>query len=285
MNLWQRYRTVTLACLLVLLSLVLLTLSAGRERDLSSPEKVALEILAPVQKVVMGAVDAVADIGRRYLFLIETAEENARLRSDLSKLRQEMVLYQEAHLANQRLRKLLGFKERTDLPLAAAEVVGLDPSGWFNTVILDKGESDGVLRGMAVVNADGVVGRIVEVGYHYSKVLLIIDRNSAVDALIQRSRARGILSGGPDGRCRLEFVLRNADVKEGDLVITSGLTGAFPKGMILGRVASLERDDDGQGMFQRVNVQPAVDFDRLEEVLVVLKPNTLFSELSGGGKR
>lgn len=282
MNLWQRYRTLIIACLLVLLSLVGLTLSAGRERPLSGPEKVLLEILAPAQKAVMGAIEAVTGLGRRYVFLLDTEEENIQLRQDLSHLRQQLVLYQEAHLANQRLRRLLEFKERTDLPMVAAEVVGLDPSGWFSTVILDKGEKDGLKWGMAVLNADGVVGRIVEVGYHHSKVLLVIDRNFSVDALVQRSRARGILSGGPKGVCHLQFVNRNADVKDGDLIVTSGLTGAFPKGIILGRVSAVDPAESDRGLFQMLEVVPAVDFDRLEEVLIVLKPNQIFSGLDNG---
>lgn len=281
MSPWRRYRIFILAFLLVLLSLVLLTLSAGRERDLSSPEKIALDILAPVQKAIMSVVDGVAWVGRRYFFLVETAEENETLRREVSRLRRDMVEMRESHLANTRLRRLLEFKEATDTPMLAAEVVGLDPTAWFRTVILDKGTGDGVARGMAVVHNDGVVGRIVEVSRRHAKVLLIIDRNSSVDAVVQRSRTRGIFAGTPDGTCLLKFVVHNADVAEGDMILTSGLTGTFPKGLILGRVRRIDKRDD-QTIFKQVTVSPAVDFDRLEEVLIVLEPGDLLNELTHG---
>lgn len=281
MNPWRRYRIFILAFLLVLVSLVLLTLTAGRERDLSSPEKIALDILAPVQKGIMAVVDSISWVGRRYIFLMDAAEENDNLRREMSRLRKEMVLYRESHLANQRLRKLLELKDQSDTPLLAAEVVGWDPTGWFKTVIIDKGTADGLRRGMAVVHTEGVVGRIVETTPNNSKVLLIIDRNSSVDALVQRSRTRGIMSGQPDGTCRLNYVVHNSDVSEGDLVVTSGLTGTFPKGEILGRVEKIEQSDD-QTIFKKVILQPMVDFDRLEEVLIVLIPNDQLDEFSRG---
>jgi len=271
---------VTLALLLLLLTLVILTLSVGRERRLTRVEKAVIYVLAPAQKVVMRAVDSVSGLVHRYFFLIDTAEENARLRAELSRLNQELVLYRESHLANRRLRRMLEFKEGQTLSLVAAEVIALDPSGWFKTILVDKGSQDGITAGMAVVNADGVIGRIIDVSYRHSKVLLLIDRSSAVDALIQRSRAKGILKGSPEGVCRLEFVIRNADVQEGDTVITSGLAGAFPKGLLLGRVGQVERAAGSDGLFQKIVVEPAVDFERLEEVLIALRPNPFLSEKS-----
>ena len=273
MNVWHRYRTLTLALLLVLASLVILAVSMDRSRQLTPPERFAVEILSPIQKGILNVINGIGDVGRRYIFLTETAEENIRLRSELSDLKTKMVLFQESHLANQRLRLLLEFKEQSSLNMTAAEVVSLDPSGWFRTVIVDKGTSHGVTPGMAVVTSDGIVGRTVEVGPNHSKVLLLVDRTSSIDALIQRSRARGILKGSPSGKCLLEFVIRNADVKEGDQVITSGLASAFPKGMVLGEVTKVELAAEGQGMFQTIEVSPSVDLDRLEEVLLVLTPN------------
>lgn len=281
MNLWQRYRSLTLAGLFVLITLVILTLSVGRERELSAPEKVVLEILAPAQKAMVRFVVFFIDLGRRYVFLAETAKENLHLQAELARVKQEMVLYQQAYLANKRLRYLLEFKEHSELPMVAAEVVAFDPSGWFKTIMVDKGSADGVGPGMAVVNADGVVGRTIEVSYHHSLVLLLIDRSSGVDALVQRSRDRGILKGGVEGVCRLEFVVRNADVMTGDMVVTSGLAGAFPKGLILGQVSRIETKPGGQGMFQVIEVAPAVDFDRLEEVLIILKENPFLREFAG----
>jgi len=281
LNLWQRYRSLTLAGLLVLITLVILTLSVGRERELTAPEKLVLEILAPAQKAVVRFVGVFIETGRRYVFLAETAQENLRLRTELARVKQEMVLYQQAYLANKRLRYLLEFKERSELPTVAAEVIAFDPSGWFKTIMVDKGSAEGVGRGMAVANADGVIGRIIEVSYHHSLILLLIDRSSGVDALVLRSRDRGILKGGVGGVCRLEFVVRNADVIAGDMIVTSGLAGTFPKGLILGQVSRIEMEPGGQGMFQAIEVAPAVDFDRLEEVLIVIQENPFLSEFAG----
>ncbi len=273
MNVWHRYRTLTLALLLVLASLVILAVSIDKSRQLTPPERLAIEIFSPVQKGILSVINGIGDIGRKYIFLTETSEENTRLRGELTDLKSKMVLFQESHLANQRLRRLLEFKEQSTLNMTAAEVVSLDPSGWFMTIIVDKGTDHGVTQGMAAVTSEGIVGRTVEVGPSHSKVLLLTDRTSSIDALIQRSRARGILKGSPSGKCLLEFVIRNADVKVGDLVITSGLAAAFPKGFLLGDVTKVELAAEGQGMFQTIEVAPSVDLDRLEEVLLVLTPN------------
>jgi rod shape-determining protein MreC len=254
----------------------------GRERDLTVPEKVTIEVLAPVQKAIWRTFVFFIDLGRRYIFLVETAEENVRLRDELAQLKQRMVLYQQDHLANQRLRGLLDFKERSELTMIAAEVVASDPLGWFKTVMVDKGSSDGVGRGMAVVDADGVVGRTIEVSYGHCLVLLLNDRSSGVDALVLRSRDRGILKGSPEGVCRLDFVIRNVEVFPGDTIVTSGLAGVFPKGLILGRVSQIRQNPGKGGMFQSIEVEPAVDFDRLEEVLIILKENPFIAEGQGG---
>ena len=277
MNVWHRYRTLTFALLLVLASLVILAVSVDRSRGMTRPEMFIVELIAPIQKGILNVINGIGDFGRKYILLTETADENIRLRQELTELKSTMVLFQESYQANQRLRRILEFKERSRLSMAAAEVVGLDPSGWFRTIIVDKGSNQGVGRGMAVVTSEGIVGRTIEVGPNHSKVLLLLDRTSSIDALIQRSRARGVLKGSPSGKCNLEFVIRNADVKAGDLVISSGLAGAFPKGFILGSVTKVELATEGQGMFQNIEVAPAVDFDRLEEVLLVLSPNPFVS--------
>ena len=156
-------------------------------------------------------------------------------------------------------------------PLIAAEVVGKDPSPWFQSILLDKGLADGVDKGLPVIDPVGVVGIVVEATDHFSKVMLITDPNSAVDALIQKSRARGIIKGGASGYCLLNFVLRKHDVKVGDTVVSSGMDGIFPKGLPIGKVASIVKQD--AGIFQDVTVTPFVDFERLEEVLVVPLPD------------
>ena len=147
----------------------------------------------------------------------------------------------EALATNTRLRKLLDFKESTDLPMLAARIVGKDPSLWFRTVVVDRGSSDGVIKGMPVVNGDGVVGQIFTVSPNYAKVLLAIAPSSAIDVLLQKSRVRGILKGTGSLTYKLDYVLKTVDVQEGDHVVTAGYGGLFPTGMPVGVVSKVVR--------------------------------------------
>jgi rod shape-determining protein MreC len=233
-------------------------------------ESLVVGIISPAQKVVRGIIGGVGGVWRGYFHLVGLEGENEDLKRELQELKLQMNKYREADLANKRLRALLNFKTSIPTPLLPAEVVAFDPSGWFQTILIDKGENDGVIRDMAVVSADGLVGRVIGVSGRHAKVLLILDGNSAVDALIQRSRARGILVGLGRNRCLLNYVQRNEDVQVGDPVISSGMGGVFPKGILLGMVQEVVRGNSG--LFQTVEVKPAVDFSRLEEVMVVVQP-------------
>ena len=155
--------------------------------------------------------------------------------------------------------KELKFKKNIDERVLAAEVIAKDPSPWFKTVLIDKGNHDGVEKGMAVVIPEGIAGQTTEVSAHYSKVLLIIDHNSAVDALVQRDRARGIIKGGSAGQCLFKYVLRKHDVVVDDIVVSSGLDGVFPKGLPVGYVSGVIKPKSG--IFQEVTVTPYVDFE------------------------
>jgi rod shape-determining protein MreC len=175
--------------------------------------------------------------------------------------------------AHERLQGLLEFKQSADRPVLAAQVIGLDPSGWFKSVIIDKGTNAGLNTDMPVVSATGVVGRIVSASRNYAKVLLIIDQNSAVDCLIQRSRERGMVKGISLENCKLDYMVKSSDVDAGDMVVTSGLGGVFPKGIPVGRVLSV--NDISGKLFREIKVKPTVDFSKLEEVLVILKEGRL----------
>jgi rod shape-determining protein MreC len=265
----RQLRNILVCILFFLVALSLISAKLHAQQGLSFVEAMMVELTAPVEKGVRLVVNTVGDVWRGYFRLVRVQRENQQLKEEIQELRRELNLYREAARANQRLRDLLNFRESAaSMPLLPAEVVAFDPSGWFKTVLIDKGQRDGLGRDMAVVSAAGVVGRLIGVTSHYAKVLLILDRNSSVDALIQRSRSRGILVGLGDGRCSLRYVQRNDDVKVGDQVITSGMGGVFPKGILLGQVERVQRGD--AGLFQTVDVTPVVDFSRLEEVLVVL---------------
>ena len=269
--------------LIFLLAFSLISANLHSRENMSFFESLVVGISAPVQKVVWGIIGGVGSVWRGYFYLVGLEKENKDLKRELQELKLQMNRYREADLANERLRALLNFKKSIATPLLPAQLVAFDPSGWFQTILIDKGRNDGVVLDMAVVSAEGLVGRVIGVGNHHAKVLLILDGNSAVDAYIQRSRARGVLVGLGRELCLLKYVQRNEDVQVGDKVISSGMGGVFPKGLLVGTVQEVVRGSSG--LFQRVEVEPAVNFSRLEEVLVVIQPPPEQPAIAGSQKR
>ena len=249
-------------------NIILLSVFNRRYISYYRPGRIAVSVIAPFQKASSKSIRFLRDIWRHYFFLVHVAEENDALRKALDKSFEKNIRYKEIQLSNSRLRSLLDFKKTMTDPVLSAEVIGTDPSPWFKTVLIDKGKEDGVRRGMAVVVPKGIAGQITEVSSHYSKVLLIIDPNSAVDALVQNDRSRGIIKGDAAGALIFKYVLRKHDISVGDIVVSSGLDGVFPKGLVLGQVSDVFKPK--AGIFQEVTVRPYVDFEKLEEVLVVL---------------
>jgi len=255
----------------VLIAANIIALSVSSRYYLSfGSGRVALSLVAPFQAVVTRSVRFGRDLWHHYFFLVSAAKEIDDYKTALRFAQQKNNRLHELKLTNVRLRSLLNFQKTVISRVLAAEVIGKDPSPWYKTVIIDKGKDDGVAQGMAVVIPEGIAGQVMDVSDKYSKVLLIIDPNSAVDALVQRTRARGIVKGESSGRCLFKYVLRKYDVGVGDKVVSSGLDGIYPKGLAVGHVSRVIRRT--AGIFQEVTVTPFVDFEKLEEVLVVLNP-------------
>jgi len=253
---------------LITVNVILLSITS-KSRSTLGGGRVGLSFVAPFQELVTRSVRFTRGVWRHYFFLASAAQENDILKKMLNESIEKNNQWHEIELANTRLRNLLNFQKEPNNRVVAAEVIGKDPSGWFKTVIIDKGKAEGLQKGLPVVLPQGIVGQVIEVSSHYSKVMLVIDRNSAVDALVQRSRARGIIKGASADQCRFEFVLRKHDVQIGDTVISSGLDGVYPKGLRIGRVSDLsERKSD---IFYDITVAPFVDYETLEEVLVILR--------------
>jgi len=254
---------------IVLIAVNIIVLSVSSRRYTTSGlSRIAISFISPFQELVTRTMRFTRDIWHQYFYLVSVTRQNQILGTQLNQALEVNNQWRETELANARLRNLLGF-EKTIAELAvAAEVIGKDPSAWFKTVIIDKGRADGLTKSLPVVMPQGIAGQVIEVSNHYSKVMLVIDRNSAVDALVQRTRARGVIKGDSTDRCRLEFVLRKNDVRVGDTVVSSGLDGVYPKGLRIGFVSEvIEHDAD---IFHEVIVTPFVDFEKLEEVLVAL---------------
>jgi len=258
--------------------LLFLMFSHGEKSGYWNPlEQVAVEITAPFQKFISSTVVATGNIWFKYFDLINSHKQNLELRDEIYSLKVENYLYRERLAAYQRLQKLLPFRETTDKPVIAARVVGWDPSGLFKSVIIDKGKNSGLTINMPVVNADGVVGRLVSVSADYSKVLLLIDQNSAVDCVVERSRDRGMVKGLSSKtivyESSLDYVPKTGDIIVGDTVITSGLGGVFPKGVPVGQVVDIKAPSDE--IFMDIKIMPSVNFSKLEEVLVILTEDPL----------
>ncbi len=251
----------------VTLSILSLSLSSREPYPAYGPGRFAITLVSPFQKVVMGTTRFLRNIWEHYFFLISVAEDNERLRQELRQAKAMNHQFKETTLMNERLRQMLGLAQEMQEEVLAARVVGKDPSPWFQTVMVDKGSAEGVVKGQPVVNPEGIVGIVTEATAHFAKVMLLTDPNSAVDAVVQHSRARGIVKGGAAGHCVFNFVLRKHSVAEGDTVVSSGMDGVFPKGLPVGEVASIIKHE--AGIFQDVTLTPYVDFERLEKVLIV----------------
>jgi len=262
-------KMVLIVGVIVLIAVNIIVLSVNSRRYTSfGLERVAISFISPFQELVTRTIRFTQDVWYHYFALVTIAKENNVLISQLNQASEKSNLWQETELANTRLRNLLDFQKNITQLAVAAEVIAKDPSAWFKTVIIDKGQADGLTKGLPVVMPQGIVGQVIEVANHYSKVMLILDRNSAVDGLVQRTRARGVLKGESTDQLHLAYVLRKKDVQIGDIVVSSGLDGIYPKGLRIGLVSEvIEHEAD---IFHEVTISPFVDFEQLEEVLVVL---------------
>lgn len=262
-----------LICLLITAAIVIVRFSDG-STDTLNTGGFMLELGGTIEHGVNSSATAIEDFWRGYFFLVNTKEENNALRNTVDTLKGSITRLREAQIANQRLTRLLNFKESSPLPIKGFRVIALDPEEWFKTIVISGGRSDGLKPGMPVATAAGVVGRIIETSPHYSKVLLMLDYNSSVDALIQRTRVRGVLSGRSRQTCRLKYLLKSEDVVQGDILVTSGFAGVFPKGLKLGTVSRVRKIQ--HDLFLEIEVNPAVNFNKLEEVLVILRKDNRF---------
>lgn len=232
-------------------------------------ETVTFGVFAEIQRTASAIIAGARSVWGGYIALRHVRGENEALRRQVSEL--QVTLQGQRALAerSRQLLQLLELRDRSNLMTTAAEVIAAGASPDFRTLTIDKGTGDGLRPDMAVIAPAGVVGRVIMPSARAAKVQLLIDRNAAAGAMIERSRAQGVIVGVGDQALRFEYVAETADVKVGDVVVTSGIDGIYPKGFVVGQVESVER---GGGAYKIIRVRPAVDFSALEEVLVVLTP-------------
>ena len=232
-------------------------------------ESVTFGIFSEVQRGLSGGFLGIRSVWTGYIGLRHVKAENDALKRDLAAAR---VVVQEQRALVDRTRgleNLLGLRQQLKLNTVAAEIIGAAAAPDFRTLTIDKGTRDGVRADMSVIAPAGVVGRLVVPSLRSAKVQLLIDRNAAAGAIIERTRAQGVVVGAGDDRLRMEYVSDVFDIVVGDIVVTSGIDGIYPKGFVIGQVESIERSG---GSYKRITIKPAVDFRSLEEVLVVLTP-------------
>jgi len=263
----KRKNSFLLLMLLLVFVFVLFSYQLKRSQNPGLLRKVVLEVTSVMGSTVDHTLSAIKGSWHRYLFLYGLADKNKQLQEVNARLVREVMEYQEAHLENIRLHRLLAFKEQHKHSTISARVIRRDLSGIMKTLMIDCGENDGIRKGQLAVVDVGVVGRVIETTWHAARVLILTDENSNIDALAQSTRTYGILQGTGKGSCYLKRVVKTETVNQGDIILTSGLAGEGPKGLALGVVRSVEHNKTS--MFLDIEVVPFVDFRKLEEVLVI----------------
>ena len=268
--LFKRYRRFLFVSALLLYPLVAFLVSGRRGREPNFIDRAVIAVTSPLQSGLNSVIDAVVGTVHHYVDLRGVREENDALRLENMQLRAAVQLLGEARAENERLKQLLAYAEKVPGPKIPARVVGVNPVAKLLSVRISSGERQGVAQGMSVVTPDGIVGQVIRTTGGYADVALVTDPQSRVGVRVQRSRARGTAAGTGSGPLKLENMLRTEDVENGDLIITSGTDAVYPPGLVVGRVANLEKKE--HGMFQAADILPAVDTTKLEEVLVVASP-------------
>lgn len=268
-----RNRPLMITIIMVIILLVLLIMTAGDD-NMSGTESVVGSILSPVQSGIYSATGSIANFFSRMFSGKDLEMENLSLEAKVAELEGQLLDYNELKQENERLSALLNFDTATkEFEFVTAKVIGKTPGHWFNVFIINVGLSDGIKVDMPIVTGDGLVGRVVATSSNWSRVMTAIDLSGGVSGIVERTRDKGMLSGTissgdeVDAMLTMSYLPLNADLVPGDTVITSGLAGVFPKGIKIGEIIEVSRSDDG--MKNEAIVSPWVDFDHLEEVMVL----------------
>lgn len=274
--------------LIIIIFIGLLTvINITKERtEFSNIEKIILDFTAPLQVGWSSITGHIDSLWQGAMILNNLKAEHQLLAENVRELRQQSREYQEMKLENERLRDLLSFKEKFAYQTVGAEVIGRNMSNWDNFLVINKGLNDGIDRGMAVITKNGLIGQTMMVTNNTAQVLLILDENSTVSGIVQETRENGMVEGQGKRSSFLQMqrLPRDAKVKAGDHIFSSGLGGVFPKGIFVGRVEKILTDP--YDIAKKAIIVPAENFNKIEEVLVVvnnkpLKPLTSMGERKG----
>ncbi len=265
----KEYRFYILLFLFLLIPIIAIDTTTRSPREYRIYDRVILTVTSPIQKTISWSLDQIVSSFQNYIYLWHLRQDNLTLLEENRKLLNVIAEQREIQQENIRLRKLLNFQETFHLETLLARVIAKDISTEFRAIRINRGEASGLKKDMAVVTHEGFVGRILRTTQNTSDVLTILDLYSAIDAIDERSRARGVIEGLTDEACQMRFTLRTDDIQSGDILISSGLGGLLPKGIPIGTVAKVNRKTFG--ISQDIEVHPSVDFSKLEEVLIITR--------------
>jgi rod shape-determining protein MreC len=230
-------------------------------------QRVVMEVVSPMQKGIADSQKSLSSLWENYISIVDTSKDNVLLKKKISRLESDLFSMEEIRQENLRLKRLLNYSSEISEQRVLAQVVGWDSANEFKVIRLNKGSKDGIQVMSPVITDQGLVGYIYRVTENYSDVLTILDQNNRVDVLVERTRTHGIVEGVHNFKCALKYVMRNELIEVGDKLITAGVGGVYPKGIKVGMITDIEKENFG--MTLAVEVAPSVDFDKLEEVLVI----------------
>lgn len=270
-NLLARHRNVTILVVVLFAEIVGLAVQVKRTADTDSSRLIrvwTVTAVTPLEESFVSLQQGISNTWHNYFYLRGVRARNRQLQDEIEQLRLQQVRLAEDAGQARRLQRLLGFKEQFIAKTLPAQVIGSSGSDMSRVVYLDKGAGDGIRQDMAVITADGIVGKILRVFPTSSQVLLINDPSSGVGAILEKSRLQGVIKGTPNGEVVLEKMMSDERVEAGDKLLTSGGDQIFPKGLPIGTVKSVSAGND---IFLKVRIRPAAQLDKLEEVLVIIQ--------------
>jgi rod shape-determining protein MreC len=265
----KEYRFYIILFLFVLIPVVGIDTATRAPRDYHLWDRAIVSLTSPIQATISWSLEQIAAGYNNYIYLWHTRRDNDSLVEENRKLQNLIASLRETQQENLRLRKLLQFQEKFKFQSIVARVIAKDVSSEFRTIRINRGENSGVHKNMAVITDEGIIGRVLRTTSNTSDVVTMLDLLSAVDAIDERSRARGVVEGLTDDICEMRYTVRTDDIQPGDILVASGLGGTFPKGVPVGVVSRVDRKQFG--ITQKVEVRPSVDFRNLEEVMVILR--------------